>query len=302
MTFLEIAEDLYDQSGRVSDLNPYDSGGVWAPTSNGAIRLTRAINIAMNKIATWKDRNGRIFRFKHNIQEVYLQTGVVDKIADSGSTVSVVVINDSPTNTTDYDGWILSVGDEKRVVVDTSGNSLSLHRALTTAPSASDEVTLYKPWLDFPDTSRDIDVVKVSDMEQGIDLEMAEKGDTFIDSWTQVGNPGQYYRVGNKIKLDYATSSARWFKVEIYSLPTQMLVTAETLSPDFPDQFHYAVVLYGLVWVYQRVQELNSLGISLSNFTNYMRSTVSEYDVEYERDNLSNATIDIHNTFTPERR
>mgnify|MGYP001592802054 CR=1 FL=1 len=312
MTLTQLRTEVYANSGYASDINPstdtsYNSGPI----------LTWVINEAQRQIAFWKDPSiGRQLRFRSLLAETYFSSKVIDEtLDDAGSTTTAVILPAADIGTQDdrYNGWVIEIGGETRLIVDYVGSTrtATLHTALSSAPSSGDAYTLMKrhflllpsthAWLTSPTgehislpATSDIyraegnlyEVLKIEDIDDQAVLGKAARTDSIPEYLsTTGGNPREWYRFGNKIYFDLNLDETRYFRMEYYRLPTDM--SADSDTPEIPATFEYGIILWGTAWVYRRKQESTDLYATMKEFETFMRARASQYDVEYERESPS---------------
>lgn len=263
--------------GEPSDLDP--------DTTQGRIDLLTGLNLAIKAVASWKDPvRGYFFNYNKFRKEIFKKYTPLTGTAGSGSDEYEVDIDDLPNGETDISGSIISVNDENRLVYDNSGTTLYVHPGFSDTTS-NEEYTLYPRWL-FIDSTDFIEVLKVEDYDQGVAISNADAKDVYLNRLPDIGNPGRFYRVGNRIYFDQPPEDETLFRLWVFRLPKT--VSEDTETPELPESVHYGIILWTVYWGYQWKQEPRDAYAAQERFKNYMRSVKSEYDVKDEmRDEFS---------------
>lgn len=310
MTLDQIRDSIYWNSGNATDLDP-DTDTSWG----GGPVLTWVVNEAQRQIATWKDPiTQRQVRFRSLLGELYFKAKVISGTLTSTGTTTTVTLPAADVGDDDdrYNGWILEIGNQMRLVVDYTGSTYTatLHTSLASAPSSGDAYKLYKrfslllpsthAWLANPSgehislpATSDIyraegnlyEVLKIEDIDNTRVLEKAERTESLPEYLTTTGDPTKWWRFGNKVYFDVSLDEENYYRMEYYRLPTEM--SGATDTPEIPEPFHYALVLWGTAWVYRRKQESSDLYSVTKELETFMRNRVGEFDAEMERESGS---------------
>jgi hypothetical protein len=312
MTLELLRKEIWQQTGEPSDLDPdtdiqYSSGPL----------LNFVVNEAQREIAVWKDKvSGRILRLRNLVDELYFKSTYATATLDSTGTTSTVVFPATWTlngtastsvgsNDDQYNRWVVQVGSEVRRIVDYTGSTrtATVHDDWTTAPAVSDTLVVYKDFFLLVPSSHAwsgehiilpsesdryrssgnlLDILRVSDMNSQVDLERMDRTQTNIANVTSTGDPTEFRRFGNRLVFNRAPSESKWFKLEYYRLPTSLSATTD--EPEIPEMFHYAIVLWGMRWGFSRQQAPTEAWSVGQRFDDFMRRTVSTYEIEYERE------------------
>lgn len=313
MTVERMMQEIWEATGEESDLDPTDTLGNYSVTTTGGARLLQLINLGQTAVAHWKDKvTGHHARFKELFGELYFEhgtgSGQVLAINTASTQVSIknvatlVSAGTAATTYNDrYNGWVIKIGSEQRMVMDTDINGnyvrVTVNDAFSSA-EAGDDWELYKRfnlllpsshrWVDdhitLP-TSTDlfvadgnlIEPLKIYDMYMGRELSVGVKGSGFISSFTELGDPGQWYYFGKKLYFDRAPEESRWFWMEYYRNPIEM--TALSDEPEIPTQFHMGIVLWCIEAVYRRDGEAGDKYSAKRDFEDFMKSTVTADDM-----------------------
>lgn len=284
MTVEDIMEEVYELAGEPSDLDPVDAvSGDYDITETGAIRMLRAINRGMEKVSQHiMRRGGRRFRWRGQVKTTYLTATVLNGTTDDTSTVSIVDLDASHDGTDDgYRNYVLDIDDETRLVIDSDATTVTVGRALSSAPASGTDYTLCPRYVTAP-TARFLEISKMYDLENQTILDRNSREDAFIGTLDSNGDPAQYRLVGDTIYFDVAPDDTRTFMVEYYAMPT--LLTALTDVPEIPENFHWAIVLWATAWALGRQADHEGKYSFLQQFRDYMDETQTQYDLQFNHD------------------
>jgi len=314
MTLENMIDDVWEALGEESDIDPYDGDGNIDTTSSGFVKLRRVLNRAQVQVSQWKDpSNNRLVRFSELLGEMYFEhqvlSGQVLGISDSGEMVDIDVEDDSSLTSDElttkwgdrYNGWMLEIGNEQKLVVDTSMNGayvrVTVHDGFDSA-EAGDDYTMAKRfnwllpsghrWADehitLPENSdlfvaegNLISPLKVIDLYSSRELSPAVKKEGFPTMHTSLGDPGQWYFFGKKLYFDTVPDTDRWFKMEYYRNPVALVNASD--EPEIPDQYHYGLVLWTIEWGYRRNGESGDKYSTKRDFIDFMRSVKGTDDM-----------------------
>ena len=288
MTLAEMRTDVYELLGEPTDLDPDVS----------TTRLDFAINQGVKKIAMWKEPGMGQVRFRDLFRTTYFKANVKTETLISGSTVNTLILDSTaPDYDNAYLSWVVEVNNEFMLVVGYTGASRTvlLSSSLSSAPASALEATFYQSHFRVLPTSSllsslniskpegYIETLKIVDLEQGQELNEVDRVEAFVGNLTSVGDPTEFYRFGDEIIFNSAPEEERYFKMEYYRVPPE-LVNADD-EPAIPQMFHYAVVLWAVWWGYKRAQESSAAYSTKRDLIDFMRTTKGEYDIYNERSN-----------------
>jgi len=295
-----LRDEIWQQLGEPSDLDPdtdtqYSSGPL----------LTWVVNEGQRQVAFFKDKQtGRSLRFRELYGDMFFDSYVVedDTLDEDGlSTTQFTLPGDYGAEADRWNGSIIEVGGEKRIVVDYSADRLvTVHKALGVAPSVDDEFSMYKSeylllpsthgWVGeniaLPSEAQYISVgnffhpLKITDMEDEVELDLGNKSTLYLDR-TAVGAPTEWYMFGKKIIFNTAPEDNRWFKMEYYRAPYNLSADAD--EPEIPEPFHYAIVLWGIWWGLRRQQAPTEAWQAWNNLVEFIRFSVEVNEIADER-------------------
>ena len=307
MTLTQIRTEIWEGLGELTDLDP----------SADPTRLNLIVNEGYRRVCFWKDPvTGRHVRFRACFGEMnYYSSTVTDTVSSSNNTTFPYYIDLTGTNVgaqnDRYNDWVIEITSgnedgEKRFITDYDAANYRVYFTddFTTGVSAADTVKLYKnfdrllpsshAWVDdhiaLPATNdlylndgNFLEVLRLVDINKEVEIGRAHSVELFTNYTTAAGDPSEWYRLGNRIVYDKAVDEDKSFHMEYYRAPTALSNANDV--PNIPEQFHYAIVLWGLEWGYRRGMESNHKYSVKMDFREYMNSVVGQYDVESARTN-----------------
>lgn len=303
MTLEEVRRQIWENLGEPTDLDPdTDVSYIGGPLLNWVV------NEAQRQLSMWKDPITRMqVRFHNLFGTLYFSMSVVEGVLSQApeSETRVDLYSGGAIPETDlqrYRSWILRINGEQRLIVDYDENNVAtLLRPLSTLPSIGDEYKLFKRHVyllraDDPWASEHValpaevgrlregnfsEILKITDLQERVGLSKAPHGANFIRYNESTGTPRQWYRFANRVVMDQAPVEPRWYEMEYYRLPS--VVSEPEDVPEIPEQFHYGLVLWGTEWGLRRAREADQKYSAKRDLIDFMRSTKTEWDVEFER-------------------
>lgn len=282
MTVAEIIEEVYENLGEPTNLNPYTGAGALDPNSSGYQSILRWINMGIRAVATWKDRQtGRVFRYLPFSRDVFVQPRFYTIGIIATSTTDTLYTNNVVLG---LEGSVLLYGsDVRRIVYSDVSGVIRLGAPLTTAPTVGQTVEVREAFLRIPSSRDFVDVLKVVDESTGEELEKGERGEFFYTTRGEVGVPSEWQRGGDRVYLNYTPMEQRWYRLVCYVLPDE--VEVETEEPAIPPQFHRGVVIYATALGFARMQEMAAKYSTMQDFEQFMRTTQTQEDIQGRLDN-----------------
>jgi hypothetical protein len=273
MTVTEIMNQIYELTGRPSNLNPTVVGSASWTT------LLAGVNLAIKSVASYKDKvTGRFFHYNQFRKEGFLTYTPITGTVGATSTTTSINLGSLPSGETDVSGSILSInGEEKIIISNTAAGVVTVHDAFSSI-TVGDDYTLYRRWINIPSAWNFYEILTVDDIDNDASLYRAHDSERFLTSLVSITNPSYYYRVGRRLYLNTVPEEATDFRVWYYRLPAT--VTGGDSEVELPESSHFAVVLWGVYWAYQFLQEPNDAYAAQLRFADYMRTMKSEYDVK----------------------
>ena len=307
MTLEEIMREVWVNLGEPTDIDPETD-----TSYQGGPILRWVANEAQRQIAVWKDFvSGRRVRFRELFASEFFRMitrsgtlaaaplGPTALDLDDGSPI-VGDINQR------YKGWVIEVRGQRRLIVDHSeDNVITVFPAFSPEPEIGDEFKLYKrfSWmlrpgaqyaedhLTLPGVNREraegnlVEILKITDLQDKRALIKAPRGENFAKDMDSVSFPRLWYRFGNKLVFDAAPPEERWYDMEYYRLPGDMVGLED--MPEIPEMFHYALVLWGTEWGMRRARENSEKYATGQDLQRFMRTMLTQYEMEYDRDHDS---------------
>ena len=271
MTAERIMRDAWKMLGEPSDLNPNDVSGT------GRSDLLHGLNTAIRAVAFYKDYTTKEqFRFNEFRREIYVSYAPVTGTAQVGGGVDTVVLSSLPSGITDLAGAIITIGGENRVIGSNVGVTCALLNDLS-ATSVGEAYTIYPRWVLIPAGTEFIEVLKVEDFTNLSELLLAPEEEDFFSQATTVGSPSSYYRIGRRIYFNTPPEEEMAFRIWLYRAPT--IITQGTQTPELPESYHFAILLWLVYWGYQWENEPTDAYAAQMRFTNFMRTTRHELDL-----------------------
>lgn len=305
-----LMREIWQQIGEPDDLDPATD-----TQYNGSPLLMWICNEAQRRIAMWKDpATGHRNRIRSLISDLYFTSTYFEEELDDDATDAATVIlpaadvlGGSSTYDDCYNGWIFEYENEAKVIIDYDGTSYTatLHEDLSSTPEAEDDYKLYKnfyylmpsahAWvgehITLPATTdvtratgNLLEVLKVIDLTEERELSKSRGSFYPIVGRTSPGAAGEWFRIGNKLTFDKPQDDDYSYYLEYYRLPMEM--AGNDSEPELPEMFHYAIVLWGMWWGYNRQQDATSAWAKKQDFNEYMKSIISQYELSSERSEL----------------
>ena len=298
MTLADLRNEVWKGLGESSDLDPSSdvqlSGSSWVDVF---------INEGQRAIAFWKQKsNGKRLRIPSLLSSLNFHATVIEGTLGVDGTTLLVTLPaaDIGSEADRYNDWILEINGEKRIVVDSATYVLTLAEAFTTAPATGDTYKLSKnfyyllpsthAWVSdhislpvvndvYRAEGNLLKVIGVYDISDRSSLEyVGDKESYFTD---ELGTPSSFALYANKIIFDVGNDESRWYKVEYYRTPKNMILSTDI--PEIPEIYHYAIVLYALSTGFARLQDFQASYKFSSDFDDFLRSRLSMDEMVSER-------------------
>ena len=269
MTAGILIQRVWEELGEPSDLSP---------ATVGVPKMLDAVNDAQDVVAQWIDNRGRKCFFRE-LEDSFRFSTLVENgtFTDEALGVTVTLPATVAESLGRYQGWVLVVGSDVRDVVSsavTGGrNVLTLASALTAGILTGETFTLAKreyhltgvDALDV-DEMRIVEMVRVFDVETGIQLDEAASADQMMTPTS--GTPGLWRHRGSGLVFDAAPPVSRTYIVHVVRLPTRVLEQTDVL--DLPDAFCQAVMMHVVKWGYRRMQDFQAAYATKKDFEDLM--------------------------------
>lgn len=300
-TLAQLRTEVYELSGEVSDLDPAGS----------TTRLDQMINEGQRRVAFYKTKRGRRVRFPQLMGQLNFQTSIISGTVVSGTANTVILDGAAGAEDDRYTDWVVEInGGQQRLITDYSAARVaSVNEPFATVPAGADTYRLYKSFERLLPASHSwqaehiqlpvqtaagtgapayvpqgnlLEVLKIIDLDDKRELVSAVRGESFDNKLVSEGPPRQWYRFANSIVFDRALDEERWFRLEYYRAPTQMVAADDT--PEIDEIFHWGIPLWCRWWSLIRQQETGYTFTAYRDWTNFMEETVSSWESQQERD------------------
>jgi hypothetical protein len=280
MTAQEIMVTAYQDAGEPSDLCPFTTPGdesTFSISSAGAVKLLRKLNMAVERIANWRFRNGRLLHLRGLQKRALLTIQAPIAITVQSATANTLVCDPSgetaPAN--GFYLWTISIdagtgaGQTRTVLtsVDSTTLALTISKDWDTNPDATSTGTLYKTFFTMYSAptafqtkwhlSADpiggvMDITKIRDIETGTELVKVAREELFSGNLRSVATPTQWIAFGNELWFDGAPDEKTTLEI-LYQAHATAITTAADI-PCVPLQYHQAVCL----WLTHDIMRMNS--------------------------------------------
>jgi len=305
-TLTEICTQIWEAIGRPTNIDP--------GTAEGFTALSLAANEAQRQVAGWKDPStGRRMRMNCLYSSLtfpattYDNTSTVVNNATFPYSISSTNIRTGDSDDR-YIGWILEMtsgnaNGERKVITDHGylggENTYFLDSAFSSTPTVADTFKLYKSFFSIlpsdhawvadgissptPTIGKGnlLEILKIRDINEGFNLTQASGITNFPDKQLNTGSPTQWNRYGNKIFMNYNVDSNKWYELEYYRLPNEMV--EEDDYPEIPETYHWAMILWGIWWGHRVRRESSNAWSTSQEFVAYMRSHITDIEVGGDR-------------------
>lgn len=313
MTVQELLIDVYEQSGELSYLSPYNPGGtVFNIATAGAVKTLGLLNRAYGILTNYKQPNGWLLRFKACNRTAFFTldafTGAISSTGTNKRQVTLTGFVDSESTSwaasadDALNGWVLEMTSgvcdgEKAVIIDwtTATDTAILATALSDNPTATDTFKVYRSeWplcltTDAVNTrmvSIPVDgmiaIQRITDLENESPLDKPGRADPFVGQFTRTGSPSQFWQTKSGIKFDRAPDSRRSYLMEYYGTPETLSTAAQV--PAIPQPWHELIGLIAAEWALRRSQEWNASSAlkNLVEETILKQKQQNEMSMEYD--------------------
>lgn len=302
MTRARCMNEIWRKLGEPPELDPASD----TQYSSGPL-LGWVVNEGQRAVARWRDpQSGHQIRIRSLIAEMYFQSKAYSGALDAASTDTTHVVLPATLGTNDdqYNGWVFEHANQTRLIIDYTGSTktATLHEALSATPASAESYKLYKNfWLLCPsthawvaehisrpavsDTTRAegnlVELLKIVDLTNERELRKAPAAFYPMLNLLSPGDPGLWYRSGNKLVVDCPLDETLTFYAEYYREPTDVATDASEM--ELPSMFHWGIVLWGIWWGFKDGQDFQAAYAAKRDFDDFMRSVKTEYSVELER-------------------
>lgn len=277
MTVQELVEQVYLQTGELTNYNPFADTGDFDITSSGARRILNLLNAGQRATVTWK--NGRkLFHWTGERIQVPLTRTVAQYEAQTGTTSDTIY---TPTTfpATGEVGAFVVFGGEVRQIIEHTGGYIILDDELP-GMEAEAEFTLTRGYLTIPAEQWWLSIDQAAVLPERAILVRAGNEELFIGPRPQYGAPSVFKRSGARIYLDAINEDLTRFMFAVTAGPA--VLSEADQEPELDEQFHYALMLWASAQVYGAVQEHAMKDSLMREWHEFMTTT---QDVLYLEDN-----------------
>jgi len=302
MNLTLLRNEIWMAVGEPSDLDPTTD-----VQYNGGPLLNHVVNEGQRAVLFWKDPRTNIpMRWPTLTGDIlFTPTYYEGDLTADGTTTTVVLPATFGANDRQYDGWVLEINGEIRLIQSYTGigRIATVNAAWTTAPVIDDEYKLYRrfirvistddPWIadhigwtttwsEAQVQGNVLSVLSITDLTSGSLIEQAPRGETYPKNALSAGSvPAYWWQVGDKIYFDSNISQTLTYSME-YTRAPQVISAAKPI-PELPEYLHWGIVLWGIQWGFNRQGE-SALKYSAKNdFQDFMISRVTPWDLRSER-------------------
>ena len=301
MTVEEMIIEVWEASGRFSDLNPYNdppTNNTFDLTTSGAQRILNYLNRGYMAVTSWKYPNGRQIRFPINYSKIYFTA--TSKTVTIDSVPSHIVLDASTPVPADdaYNGWFLETADGQRRIISDSvaaTDAIYVSKAFDTAPSAGEDLTLYHHQFkllpganaESPDNIT-VDFVSnfiapevIHDLTNQRTLYLSPDKWSMIAQRTGYGTPSTFFWDQQSIWFDVAPDSDIVYEMEYRRVPPALAATTD--EPQIPEPWHTPVIYWALHEVYRRHQESTEAWAVKQDLNDMMRQILTPDELVYDK-------------------
>lgn len=288
MTLSEIRDAVWQELGELPNCDP--------STATGKALLDGWINRGYKKIAFWKFGDGNQVRFSATEGEVFFKTVVVTGTVSSSTTSTVTLDSSAGSNDDQYNGWVLEIGSERRLIVDYDGGTRTATVAVAYDTAPTGAYSLFKRFMKFA-KSTDVgaseniilssvsavkEVQKLVLLDGEVEIVPATRTETFVGGLVSPARPSSYLRRGAQIIFDSPVDEELWIHMEYAKIPDDLVEDDD--EPLLPETFHEAVMMWALWRGYKWTQETDMAYTTKQDLIDFMRTTKAPVDVATDRE------------------
>lgn len=302
MNLQELIIELYEQMGEPSDLDPYDDTDTFDISTDGAVRAIRILNNGQTAIAMWRFPSGTIHRVRELEDTVFFKTRVVSGTAQGGGSDTITLASGSGSVVDQYKSWIVRItggtGEgQTRLIIsfDESSQQCEVNEDWDVVPDATSEYELYKALYQFVDPSSPVAdqnipvspyneilaMMSLTDVKNRHRLHPVERTNTFSSLVLTYGTPSAFYEMNGGIKFDVAADNKRTYAIDYVKQPKELSASDDV--PEMPEQYHLAIVMWGVWWYYRMKQESGAAYAAKRDLDDFMGRIQSQDSRRWDR-------------------
>jgi len=287
---------VYEMLGSREDLGPNGT-----PSSGGVI--DQYLNLAQTRLAKWRFPDGHLLRFPALYDVVFfkslVKTGTVGAITSTSVALDTAV---SSTPSGRYKDWVVEitsntgVGQIRAIVSFNTSRVATVHKAWDTNPvSSSSTYSIYKRFYRVVHTWNGLaadniglntvaDILKIEDLGDEREIKHDERTVAVVSFITDKGAPSKWTHQGDKIVFNTNVDDARWFRMEIYKNPTN-LVAGTDKPTELGEGWDHVMVLYARWFGEARGQEPSLAYSAKKDFEDVLVTMRQDKEMGFERIN-----------------
>ena len=303
MTLNQLVEEVYAGAGEPPDLEYRDASTLLPDTGSANwLKFVQLVNEAQGTVATWVHGNGRRMRLRLVEDSARLVTLRVTKTIDTVTGNMVTLTTGSGVRDT-YRNWLVesSTGASALVFMsyDTGSADVLMLSEVSGTFAAGATVTLSPRYYAFSDIStvgatvqpftagaiyadysygKPMEITGVMGTD-GVELTLEPESEK-LSVAASAGKPSSYVKTHLGLKFSNYPDDTYEYVVRFMRLPKDFLVTSGVVESELPAQFHRALVLYCLWWLFLRSHEVDKAYAVRRNFEDMLIRTQTEYDMQ----------------------
>ncbi|HSW65338.1 MAG TPA: hypothetical protein VLH56_18825 [Dissulfurispiraceae bacterium] len=303
MTLESIVQEIYEGLGEPSDLEFRSGAGDILTGSTGWLRLVDAVNRACIELSTWKFPEGRTLKFRSLEANTVFASEVLTATVSDGAIGTATLTTSLPIQADNYyAGWVVTLANAQYRVfmsttalsgtdtdllvlspleVDPVGETISASRREYTFVAATPTFGTVPTNPTVPAAiGTPLEIISVYDMTSATELETLSRDAQGFETPPSVQTPTAYYKVGRGLRFDTWPDASANYTVRFFRTPNVLAYADTTAVPELPENYHRAIVLWGMWWGYRRMQENNSAYATKRDLDDLLRHIRGEYDLE----------------------
>lgn len=300
MTLESIVSEIFTAAGEPPDLEYRDAALATDTTSANWLQFVRLVNEAQGAVATWVHQDGRRMRMRLAEDTARLTAEIVSDTV-VGVTGTVLTLTTPTTGRDTYRGWLIrnatgasafvfvsyqNGGVETLMLSEVSGTFAAGNAVTLSSRSYQfDDIGAAVPpfgagtiWCDYA-YGAPLEITGVVTTE-GTELVLGKQSEPQLVVSANAGQPTTYTKSYLGLRFDTYPDAAYEYIVRFMRLPRPLTVGDSLVEPEIPPQFHRAIVLYALWWLFMRSQETDKAYAVRRNFEDMLKRTQTEYDLQ----------------------